>query len=116
MESKPKTLKFVADASWLVESEFSTNTRHILLDMGKLVIGTASNKLFVVSDRDDKNEALLERLKPVAQKIDGNLYLVFVPHPGIWHCLKDGSKGPVLYWWNSKEGRFCRSSGIKRAL
>ena len=106
MEWKPRPLNFVADASWLVESEFSTNTRHILLDMGKLVIGTASNKLFVVSDRDDKNEALLERLKPVARKIDGNLYLVFVPHPRIWHRLKASTKGPVLYRWDSKKDDF----------
>ena len=102
MESKPKPLNFVSEASWIVESEFAENTRHILLDMSKLVLGTASNKLFIVSDRNDENEKLLDRLKPVAKKIDGRLFLAFVPHPRHWS--KDCHMCPVLYRWES--GKF----------
>ena len=81
MESKPRRLNIVAEASWIVESEFSRNARHILLDMSKLVSETASNTLLVVSDRIDKNEELLDRLNPLARQINGDFFVSFVPHP-----------------------------------
>ena len=114
MESKPRCLKFVSKASWVVESEFSENTRHILFDMSKLVIGTASNTLFVVSYRSDKNDELLDRLKPVARQIDGNLFLAFVPHPRDW--FKVDQEGSVLYRWKSDEGDFVKRRDGKAAL
>lgn len=99
LEQNPKGLNFVAQAHWLVESEFDRNNfREIILDMSKLVIGTSSYKLFVAAHRREKTEQkILEKIAPLAQCCDLTLFLAFVSHPDVW--FKRGQADPVIYHW-----------------
>lgn len=42
-----KTLWYVAEALWQVESELARDSRQALIDFNKLVLGAARHKLFV---------------------------------------------------------------------
>ena len=100
LQAQPKSLEFVSSAHWLVESEFAkSNTREIILDMSKLVIGAARNKLFVAAHRpEDTEQKLLDRLSPIAQCCDSPLFLAFVSHPDDW--FGESEIEPVVYQWS----------------
>lgn len=99
LELKPRGLKFVSQSHWLVESEFEKNTREILLDLSKLVLGAAKYKMFVASHRRKKMEHdLLDRLAPIARCCSSSLFFTFVSHPEEW--FSDGQCKPVIYRWS----------------
>lgn len=95
LQRPPTQLEYVSRCHWLVESEFSTNTREILVDLSKLVVGAADNKLLVVSHRPPEVErALRSRCEAVAPRSGGRMFLLFIAHPSQW---PDADRPPVLY-------------------
>ena len=94
----PKELRFIAGCEWLVESELDNkNSRQIVVDMSKLVMGTAKNKLFIASHRPFGTEReILDRCETIAKRCDGNVYFGFVAHPNEW---ADNPGVPSLYEW-----------------
>ncbi len=97
-----KELRFIAGCEWLVESELDNkNSRQIVVDMSKLVMGAAKNKLFVASHRPSCTEKkVLERCGKIAERCCGNVYFCFVAHPSVWNSKPEV---PSLYEW--KKGR-----------
>ena len=90
-ERKPKPLEYIAKCHWQIECEFEkSNSRNIIVDMSKLVAGSATHKLFITSRRNNDRRtratepALLERLQPIAESCSSALYFCFVEHPEKW--------------------------------
>lgn len=100
LEYKPKRLEYVVKAHWLIESEFNReNIREIILDLSKLMIGAAPNKLFIAAHRDERTEQkLLNRLSPIARCCDSSLYFMFLSHPNDW--FTNNQCEPVLHIWS----------------
>ena len=100
LQTRAQELQFIAECHWQVESEFSRgNTRDVVVDMSKLVVGSAENKLFVASHQDEKNERMLEQCSEIAGRCDGRIYFSFVSHPDDWYTKR--SKDPSVYEWVS---------------
>ena len=99
LQTKPKDLRFIAQCHWQIESEFHrANTREIVIDMSKLVMGSAENKLLIASHRSDEQEKkLLEQCSKIASYCSGHPYFCFVSHPNDWGdpCVSS----PALYEW-----------------
>jgi hypothetical protein len=68
--SKSRTLWYVVDALWQVESELARDSRQALVDFNKLVLGLAHHKLFVRPQVADP-EAFLGVLRPAAARCIG---------------------------------------------
>lgn len=84
-----RSLRYVAEALWLVESEFARDSFQAVKDFNKLVIGYAANKLFIGPRLGATDEpAYLAALLPVARASADNgassVYTALVPHPGEW--------------------------------
>ena len=93
-------LDFIDQCHWQVESEFHpSNSRAVIVDMSKLVVGSAENKLFIAAHRDSETgeQGLLKLCAGIARRCTGNLYFAFVAHPDDWD--DDPPKPPVLYEW-----------------
>ena len=98
LESPPRALKFIARCHWQVESEFNrANTREIIIDMSKLVMGAAENKLFIASHRS-KEQELLKLCSKVVTHCSGHFYFCFLAHPDDWGGPKLPPP-PCLYEW-----------------
>ena len=96
-QRNPRDLEFIAQCHWQIESEFSrTNTREIVIDMSKLVMGAAENKLFVAAHRTDGEDGILEQCSEIAGRCTGRVYFCFVSHPDDW---SDKARRPVLFEW-----------------
>lgn len=78
-----KRLSYIEKALWQVESEMAKDTRQLVYDFNKLVIGDAENKLFIgpLTSHDDE---IMEILKKIAMHCRGNVWVVMIPHPGEW--------------------------------
>lgn len=99
-QRKAQNLEFIAECHWQIESEFSrTNTREIIIDMSKLVMGSAENKLFIAAHRSGgKAEAdILEQCSEIAGRCAGRVYFCFVSHPDDWNT--DRQSPPALHEW-----------------
>ncbi len=97
LERHPRDLSFIAQCHWQIESEFSLqNTRDIVVDMSKLVMGAADNKLFVAAHRSRGERDVLGQCAPIAACCDGPVYFCFVSHPKNW---TDNAPLPVLHEW-----------------
>jgi hypothetical protein len=91
-----KMLTYVTGALWQVESEFDChNSRSLVVDFNKLVIGAAANKLFVgpLTDRADR---FLEVLGAPARHCPGSVHLCIVPPPSDWSTTQ---QRPRLWTW-----------------
>jgi hypothetical protein len=88
-----KTLCFVKETIWQVESEFARDSRQALIDFNKLVLGSAYNKLFI-GPQVNKTEQFLNVLKPAARACTGNVYVALIPHPSNWK----NASGDVKLW------------------
>ena len=88
------------DSHWQIESEFAQNTREILVDMSKLVLGSAENKLMVASHRPaaDTERDILAQCSDIASRCGSNVYFCFVSHPEEW---KRDPEAPSLYEWTA---------------
>ena len=102
LERNSKELPFVARCKWIVESEFDTgNSRQILLDLSKLVVASAENKLLVISQRSrqESERRISERCAEIVKGSEGNYFLAFVSHPNSWGPLlgSEGSNPPKVF-------------------
>ena len=94
-QRKAQDLEFIAQCHWQIESEFNrTNTREIIVDMSKLVMGSAENKLFVAAHRS--REDILEQCSEIAGRCTGRVYFCFVSHPDDW---ANDAPPPALHEW-----------------
>ena len=87
VERNSRKLPFVAKCKWAVESEFDTGKiRQILLDLSKLVMASAENKLLVVSQRSlpETDRRIKERCAEIVKRSTGGDFLAFVAHPSTW--------------------------------
>ena len=99
LQRQPRPLKFIAECHWQIESEFSrTNTRDIIVDMSKLVVGSAPRQLFTTSHRRSRNEELLEQCSELAGRCASELYFAFISHPDDWN-RDPAPKKPTVYRW-----------------
>ncbi|MCY4404732.1 MAG: hypothetical protein OXC15_00070 [Rhodospirillaceae bacterium] len=97
LERQPRDLPFIARCHWQIESEFSRqNTRDLIVDMSKLVMGAAENKLFVASHRGDRERDVLDQCAPIAACCGGRVHFCFVSHPDVW---ENDPESPVLHEW-----------------
>ena len=97
LQKHPNPLEFIAECHWQIESEFSrTSTREIVIDMSKLVVGSATHKLFVTSHRARGNRPILEQCSEIAGRCNGQLYFSFVSHPDDWPRRP---QLPAVYTW-----------------
>ena len=104
LERQPRELEFISDCHWLVESEFRRNTRAIVVDMSKLVVGSAENKLFVAAHRPGAGErAVLDRCTPIAERCRANVFFLFVSHPEDWGTARE--LNPSLHEWTASNWR-----------
>jgi len=99
-KDKKKQLKYIKEAIWQVESEFSANSYHSVIDFSKLVIGKARHKLFVGPYIPRSNAALLEVLKKPARSasVSGQCYLGLIPHPKDWRNYDPNYSDVVKCW------------------
>ena len=84
-----RTLRYVTEALWLVESEFARDSFQAVKDFNKLVIGHAANKLFIgprvgAADEEGYLNALLPVARASAHNGASSVYAALVPHPGEW--------------------------------
>ena len=99
LETEARDLEFIAQCHWQIESEFSRgNTRDIIVDMSKLVMGSAENKLFVAAHRGRREEDILERCWEIARCCTGRVYFCFVSHPDRW---TSNPERPALHEWTA---------------
>ena len=100
LQRQSNPLKFIAECHWQIESEFNkANSRDIIVDMSKLVMGSAENKLFIASHREEETEkGILEQCSEIAGRCSGNIYFCFVSHPEEWH---NDPKHPSLHEWTA---------------
>ena len=104
LERQPRDLEFISGCHWLVESEFRRDTRAIVIDMSKLVVGAAENKLFVAAHRPGGGErAVLDRCAPIAKHCRANLFFLFVSHPEHWGTTRELT--PSLHEWTASDWR-----------
>lgn len=81
-----KKLEAIKKVKWVVESEFCSNdSKKILLDLNKLILAQADNKLLVISCASANLQGWAERvLEMLSENDDANIYLAVVPHPNSW--------------------------------
>lgn len=111
LQRKSQDLEFISRCHWQIESEFDyRNSRSVIVDMSKLVMGTSRNKLMIASHRgssDDDcedgvcNKDILKQCAPIADSCNGHVYFCFVAHPDKWNGLEycDPRSHPSLYTW-----------------
>jgi hypothetical protein len=78
-----RTLYYIEEVLWQVESEFARDSKQALIDFNKLVLGAGQNKLFIGPQVSDK-PSFIEVLLPAARACIGNVYVALVPHPREW--------------------------------
>ena len=88
---------------WAIESELNIrDSRQIIVDMSKLVLAAAEQKLFVASHRSDEvRNKILDRCQCIAKSCSGKIYLCFIDHPKEWG--KEPNL-PCLYEWKEEHG------------
>ena len=98
LQHPPTPLEFVSECHWQVESELNIkDTRKVVVDMSKLVLGNAENKLLVAGHRSRHDDILKQRAK-IARCCPGNLFLLFISHP----CKWSAPERPQLYEWSNE--------------
>ena len=98
-QHRSKPLEFITDCHWQVESEFADNsTRPVIIDMSKLVLGSAENKLIVAALRNDieVRKSILAQCADIAACCRTNVFFLFVSHPRVW---RNAPHPPLLFEW-----------------
>ena len=102
-----RELEFIADCHWQIESEFDDqSTRAVVVDMSKLVLGAAENKLISAAHRPeaDRRREILDQCAEIAARCPGNVFFAFVAHPRHW---TDQPPDPLVYEWSADDWREC---------
>lgn len=98
---KRHPLPFISKLHWLIESEFAQNdSREIVKDMSKLVMGSSENKLFVASHKltdSEWEDGILKMCGPIAEHCQGRLFFCFIAHPKDWY--KESEPAPSVHQW-----------------
>ena len=104
LQNSPQDLEFITDCHWQVESEFAdSTTRPVIVDMSKLVLGSAENKLIVAARRDaERQQSVLAQCADIAACCRTNVFFLFVSHPKKW---VDAPRPPLLYEWTAGDWR-----------
>ena len=92
-------LVYIEHAVWLVESEMAKDTRQLVYDFNKMVIGNAENKLFV-GPLSEEIEKFIPKPGTIARNCRGLVYLCLIPHPEKWHT---GINKPKVWNYNGEE-------------
>ena len=103
-----KKLPFVSRCLWLVESELAekSQSRSIVVDLSKLVMGRSEFKLFVAGvpldtpRRDRREEKILKMCEKVVDRCSGTFYFCFILYPSEWKEPDAGEYGPSVWRWN----------------
>lgn len=102
----PQPLAFIDQCHWQVESELNNkDTREIVIDMSKLVAGSAAHKLMIAAypetaaNRKKNGRALLCRCAKIAARCVGEVYFCFIAHPREWDS---NPKSPALYEYTAR--------------
>lgn len=95
-------IRYVTRALWQVESELAFNTREIAIDFSKLVMGSAEDKLFVMtrSKNDQMTQKMLEACARMGMHVPGNLHLCLLDHIDDWSV--QGGNPKVFKRFNQK--------------
>jgi hypothetical protein len=97
-----KDLEYIETPLYQVESEFSRNSRAVLVDFSKLTLGSARYKLLVTSQRRDPDQ-FLSFLIPAARRCPGTVLVAMIPHPETW----DEPDPAVRVWkFDDRTGRW----------
>ena len=101
LQNPPQPLEFITNCHWQVESEFADgDTRPVIIDMSKLVLGSAENKLIVAARRDaEERQSVLAQCAGIAACCRTNVFFLFVSHPRHW----DAPCPPLLYEWIARD-------------
>lgn len=104
LQHKSNCLEFIYRCHWQVESELNRkDSREVVIDMCKLVLGSAENKLFVGAHRKTKRKKLRGICGSIASRCQGKVYLAFVAHPEDWAKKRDDGckqpEDPMVYEW-----------------
>ena len=110
---KGRALMFVSRCLWLVESELASDSREIIIDLSKLVMGSSEYKLFVaglgstfLSDttrRDRREREILKMCGQAADRCACDFYFCFIPHPSAWEEAEANGYGPSVWRWNGAD-------------
>jgi hypothetical protein len=80
-----RTLRAIAQVHWAVECELKrTDSRAILIDMNKLIVSHAENKLLIISRDTSLVEWSCQTMDTLFGNTPGNLFLATIPHPATW--------------------------------
>ena len=103
-----ETLYFVSKCLWLVESELANNSKEILIDLSKLVMGSSEMKLFVAGvplwkgrRREEREEQILKMCREAADRCGEPLYFCFILYPKEWNEPNIDKYGPSV-WLRTK--------------
>lgn len=83
-----KQLQAISKALWMVESELKrSDSRDVLIDLNKLVVGKAANKLLAISSGTPLVQWAMDVMAQVLDPDEANVFLVTIPHPEHWRAL-----------------------------
>ena len=95
---KPEEFRFIEEALWQIEIDFSREWRSALHAINRLNCGAAAGKLLVASLPMRGQEQFRNSLSAPAAASSGALYLALVPHPADWD---DNVRSPQV--WQMRE-------------
>lgn len=78
---KNETIHYITKSVIQIESEFRKDIQHSIEDFNKLVCGNAPIKIMVLPLNV---ETYHNKFKLLAHNVQGELYLVYIPHPEAW--------------------------------
>jgi len=94
-----KIIYYQSKPIWQIESEFAYNMVDMAIDFSKLLAGNASNKMMVGPLGRNKSKNYLLDMKQLAQKIQDNLYFLFIPRPNKWLDGRKNTKEKLSKWY-----------------
>lgn len=97
-------LYFVDKCLWLVESELANDSKEIIVDLSKLVMGFSEMKLFVAGvplskgrGREEREKLVLRMCKEAADRCGELFYFCFIPYPEVWNEADTDEYGVSLW-------------------
>ena len=94
--AKTQGLTYALEVEWEIESELSKELKKAVIDFSKLVLGAATNKLFIGSFHTELRRDIL---LPIASACKSNVYAAFIPRPDDWNRAEPRVR---LYKFESK--------------
>jgi len=94
-----KSIPYIKKCLVQIESELRPDVRESSLDMNKLVMGNAPLKIMVLPNslNGDEKEHYLKPLTKIAESIEGEFYVIFIPHPKNWNTEVNSIYQSIIY-------------------